>query len=234
MIDRSRHPVIGLDACALRQKRIPLKALLISAGLHLLVGMLLQWFSHTNLELHSVGRLRVYLAQAEKLSSPPGQLIKTKVSPPSAIPLPLSENVRKPQDPQKEALSELPESQRQETEEPKATPEDNPDSGEGGKYYPLNMLDKMPAPIDKKAIFLESSSDILYGGEIQFRFWLSAEGTIERVETLSSTIGNEQLAVVLQKFSQQKFLPGEINGIAVACWGEIRTAIQPSISTIRR
>ncbi len=213
---------------------MPLKALLISAGLHLLVGMLLQWFFHTNIELHSVGRLRAYLSPAEKLSSQSRQFLRAKAPPSSAISQPLSENARKPLSPQKEALSESPESQWQEKEEPKATPEDNPDSGEAGLYYPLNALDKLPVPIDKQAIFLDSSSDILYGGEIQFRFWLSAEGTIEHVETLSSTIGSEQLAVALQKFSQQKFLPGEINGHAVACWGEIRTVIQPSISTIRR
>ena len=106
-----------------------------------------------------------------------------------------------------------------------------------GGYYPATALSLMPQPITSLAAILAVAGEQAARGKVAIRLWISRSGSLDRLSVINSELSQPLEAATVAAFSQMRFIPGEIDGLAVMTWvdvmveyGDRAESVSPALS----
>lgn len=104
-------------------------------------------------------------------------------------------------------------------------------------YYPAKALSRMPQPITNFAAILAAAGEQAARGKVAIRLWISRSGSLDRVSVITSELSQPLEAATVAGFGQMRFIPGEIDGVAVMTWvdvmveyGDRAESVSPALS----
>lgn len=93
-------------------------------------------------------------------------------------------------------------------------------------YYPARVLSQMPQPLTSLTAILaaaggQSAGEQAIRGQVAIRLWINRSGNLDRLSVISSELPQPQEQAAVDAFSQMRFTPGEIDGLAVMTWVDV-------------
>lgn len=113
--------------------------------------------------------------------------------------------------------------------EPLAALPDGDDASEAdgmANYYSASLLSQMPKPITSLAAILadrgeQPTVEQAFRGQVVIRLWINRSGNLDRLSVISSELPEVMERAAVAAFSQMRFTPGEVDGVAVMTWVDV-------------